>query len=138
MPLVNPSLPNQIGYTPFQQDAGSSASSFVGSGSSVIFGRNVTGGWEGVGFGSGGRPNPLQKIVINLSDVRPGISPSVPGLIRIDVNDLVSIIQSGGSVVPTQFDMKFREVAVCEMDDNGDTTEKRMVVLASQTYAAPS
>lgn len=126
---MNPITPTQIGYVPY-----SSGNSLV---SNLVFGRNTTGSWEAVGFGSQGRPDPLNQLAINLTDTRPSASISMPGIINIDVSDLLSVINAAGSQAPHQFSFKMREVAVCE-ENNGVSTEKRMMVLASQTYPAGS
>lgn len=89
-------------------------------------GRNTSGIYEGIGFGAGGRPDPIQVVQINLTSPNAG-GPGLPfqkGTITINVEDLVNIV--GG---PSRYNMTLREVSIC---DSG--TNKKAVVLMSQSY----
>lgn len=122
-------LPPQIGYTP-------SGSQF---GSRVVIGGNPTGAWEAVGLGPNGRPGFISGLQINVTNIMPGVNTTVPGVINISAGDLMTLIAMNATSghVPTQLNFKLTEVAVCE--ESGDATvEKRMVILASQTYAKPN
>jgi hypothetical protein len=51
----------------------------------------------------------------------------------MNAKDLYTII-SANSNVPNPVNFTLKEVAVCETDSSGKTVEKRMIVLASDTY----
>ena len=126
---MNPTTPTQLGYTP-------SGSQY---GSQIVLGRNVTGAWEAIGMGANGRPAPLDRFIVNISDTHDSLNPTVPGVVNMNVSDLITIIYASGSNAPSQLDLKLREVSVCEVnEDTGDSEEKLMVVLCSQTYALPN
>lgn len=108
--------PTQQGYLP----TGVNGTALV---STYFLGRNTSGTYEGIGIGQGGRPDPLQVLNINLTSPNGG-TPFQKGTITINVEDLMNIV--GG---PSRYNMTLKEVHVCE---NG--TNKKMIVLASQTY----
>ncbi len=128
--MANSILPNQIGFVP----SGSANGSFQYS--KLILGRNITGGWQSIGFGPDGQPDILQDLTINISDyeTNPGFSPIV---IRMRTLDLVDIFNANPNA-PDDFLISFKEVAICESDNDGNVSEKRMIVLASQTYPKPT
>ncbi len=105
--------PTQIGYQP---------DSFNGI-SSVTIGRTITGAYEGIGFGQGGRPDYLNLLQINLANNAAGVI-TQKGTITMNVADLMAIVG-----VPANLNMTLKEVTVCELG-----VSKKMVILASQTY----
>lgn len=121
---MNQTLSTQIGYTP----SGSAL------GSTVVIGRDITSAWEAIGFGSQGRPDVLEKLNINLTSLSGTITRK--GVVSIDVASLVAVINANPNAPATGFQFGFREVAVCELDANGDSVEKLMMVISSQTYAS--
>lgn len=143
---MNTVLPTQIGYIPLPSVniSGSASGQITVVGnpstegvSSVVMGRS-TGSWEAVGVGKGGRPDILNNLLINLTNSTVSGGLTMPGIVNIDVQDLVSVIASRGSRAPKQFNFKMREVSVCEQNDAGNSEEKKMMILASQTYPLPS
>lgn len=115
---MNPSTyyPPNIGFLPTGVNG-------VAQVSTVIMGQNTSGTYEGVGFGYGGRPDPVQVININLTSPNGGV-PFQKGTITINVEDLMNI--AGG---PSRYNMTLREVSVCDGGVN-----KKAVVLMSQSY----
>lgn len=131
--MPNTFFPTQIGTTP---------SGYQG-GSQVIIGRDLRVSWEAVGFGAGGRPDALENFVINISQLS-GVAPIQSsklngwrGQISLNVNDLVNIMKTNPAIAASGFNMKFREVSVCEQVGDG-TQEMKMLILASQTYPTGS
>lgn len=120
--MPNTLHPTQIGYTPI----GSAYQSTV-----TIGGNASPGTWEAIGFGQNGRPDYMERLVINL--VSPsGVAPNQitrKGTCVLDVTQLIAIINGNSNAPSTGFAFALREVDVCE---NG--TAKKMVVFASQTY----
>ena len=123
--------PTQIGTIPtgFAQNQASQ----------VIVGRNVSiadnsPSPEAYGFGKAGRPDFIESFSINLTE-NSSANKLTNGtltqraMIYMDVTDLVTI-RASNTNAPTRFDFTLKEVSVCE---NGTT--KKMVILASQTYA---
>lgn len=122
---MNPSVPTQLGYTP----TGSAYQS------TVVIGRNVNATWEAVGFGAEGRPDYLERLTINLTSPS-GASLVRKGVVNIDVGALVQAINANPFAPSTGFQFAFREVSVCEVPDGSSSAvERRMMVIASQTYA---
>jgi hypothetical protein len=123
--------PTQVGTIPsgFSQNQASQ----------VVIGRNVsiadnTPTPEAYGFGKSGRPDFIESFTINLTqnssaDKKINTDLTNRAVIYMDVTDLVSIRESNENA-PTRFDFTLKEVSICE---NG--VEKKMVILASQTYA---
>lgn len=108
--------PTNIGYLPTGVNG-------VAQVSSVFVGRAVSGTYEGVGFGQGGRPDYAQVVQINLSSVAGGVA-TQKGSITMNVADIVAI-----AGVPANLNLVLKEVTVC---DSGTT--KKMVILGSQLY----
>lgn len=107
-------FPTQFGYNP----TGVAGAINI---SSVTIGRNVDSANEGPGFGQGGRPDYLEVLRINLTQVG---NPLVKkGTIEINVDDLIGL--SGPSV----YNLTLREITVCQ-----DGVSKKAVVLMSQLY----
>ena len=120
-------LPPQIGFVP----------SGTNQTSHVVIGRDITGSWEAVGFGPDGRPDIAQQIRFNLVNRVSDTEFTQPIQIVLDTFDLVVLLNSNPNA-PEVFYISAREVAICSGDDNGNTTEARMVVLASQPYLPAS
>ncbi len=129
--MANSLLPTQIGSI-----ASGLNSSDVFQPSKVVIGNNITGGFQAVGFGTNGSPSILQDLVINITTNQQYPTTS-PIIIRINADDLSSITSNPNA--PLDFVIKIKEVSICEVDDiTNESVEKRMVVLASQTYLPPS
>ncbi len=109
--------PSQIAYNP----TGAVGSVQI---SSVIFGRDITGNYEGIGFGQGGRPDYLQLLQINLTERESNGDLNKIGSITINVGDLLNITD-----LPSSLNITLREIDVC---DNG--TAKRAVILMSEPF----
>lgn len=120
--MSNPTFnPTQIGYTP------------TGSvcGSQVVIGKDMTSSWEAIGYGAAGRPDPLDRLYINISQIS-GVNPPVrKATVAFDVKSLLNIIAANPNAPTTGFYFAFRELQVC----NGSTTQA-MTFLASQPYTA--
>lgn len=91
--------------------------------STIFLGGTNTGSYEGIGFGAGGRPNPLQVLQINLISPNGG-SPFQKATITMNVDDLMNI--TGG---PSRYDMTLKEITVCDAG-----VARKAVVLMSQLY----
>lgn len=120
---MNPTFhPTQIGYTP-------TGSAY---GSQVVIGRNMSAGnWEAIGFGAAGRPDPVERVYFNLSQIS-GVNPAVQkATIAIDTKSLLNIITANPNAPTTGFYFSFRELQVC---DGG--VLKAMAFLSSQPYTA--
>ena len=128
MAIPNVTTPPQIGFTP----AGSTL------GSQIVMGKNTAVTFEAIGYGEKGRPQELQKIVINLSKFE-GTTYTTIGSISLDVQAITDLI-AANSNIPNPISMTLREVAVCEDTDNDGTAdaEKRMIIIGSQTYLPAS
>lgn len=123
--MPNTFYPTQLGYLPTGVNG-------VANTSTLFLGRDLTSAtaYDGPGFGAGGRPDYVQKVIINLTERATNGTLTQRGTITINVDDIVSAVSSNSNV-PANLNLTLREVAVC---DNG--TNKRMMILASQTYAA--
>ncbi len=135
MAISNTSNPTQVGYTPL---------GYI-DGSQVIIGRDSSVAWEAVGYGSGARPDFLQKFKINLSyqqDITQPLSDSNPletnTFISLDITDLLEAYNANPDNFPTQLNLTFKEASVCEIPE-GETEarERRMIIIGSQTYDPP-
>ena len=119
--MSNSVIPSQFGYT-----APNST-----NGSQIYLGKNVGVQFEAVGLGQGGRPDVLNAVKIHIS--KDGVA---QGAIYINVEDVLTLKAANSNLTGEVF-LKLKEVAVCEEID-GVSTEKRMVILGSETYAAAS
>lgn len=126
--MPNSIFPSQIGFIP---------SGTNNQKSQLIFGRNITGGWEAVGPGWGGRPDGLEAVSIYLSNGLTSSSPTLPCIITIDTTALETIIAANTNA-PKVFSFSLQEAATCETDTNGASTEKRRMFLMSQSYLPSS
>ena len=116
-------FPSNIGYRPTGVNGVAQVSTF-------IVGKSTTGTYEGIGLGGGGRPDPLEVMQINLVEPIGDGTFTSRGSITFNVYDLFAA-KSSNSNVPLNLNLTLKEVAVC---DNG--TNKRMIILGSQTYSA--
>ncbi len=116
---MNTFHPTQIGYT---------STGFAG-GSQFYIGRDLTSDWEAAGFGLRGRPDYVERVYINLTEVSGLAEPQRRGHMSIDVNSLSQVLAINPNAPSTGFHFGLREVSICE-----DGVEKNMMVLASQTY----
>lgn len=122
---MNSLLPTQIGYTPL-------SSGTPPYPSQVVIGRDITASFEAVGFGDGGRPDPMSLLKINLTNQ--AVDPAVKvGSISMSATGLAAIISANFALLGQPLNFTFQEVALC-VDVNGTATEKRAVVLMSQSY----
>lgn len=126
---MNSVLPTQIGYVPASADGTQQ--------SQLVFGKNSTGSWEAVGLGAQGRPDLLQAIQVFITANPQSQNPSVPVTINIDATSALAIIAANPNA-PTVFGFTMQEVATCETDANGNTSEKRRMALISQAYPKAS
>jgi len=103
----------------------------------LLIGQDPTVNWEAIGFGANGRPNPMGTMTINICSSGNGGVTKL-GAIQLAAGDILSII-AANSNAPKTFNFSLQEVAICSGDNNGNTQEARMVILASQIYPmAPS
>jgi len=119
--MPNTFIPSQLGWT----QTGSA------NGSQIVLGKDLTVGWEAAGFGKAGRPDILEKVVINLTNTVQNPD-AKRGSISIDVADLMTVIEANPENAPSVFRFELRQMDVC---DNG--IAKKIMVLASQTYSPP-
>jgi hypothetical protein len=109
--------PTQVGYIPPPPSGTAGTSTYV-------VGRMVSGSYEGVGLGAGGRPDYVQVIQFNLAQRGSDGALSQKGTVTMNANDLVAI-----AGLPTNLNLTLREVDVC---DNG--VARKLVILASEPY----
>jgi hypothetical protein len=124
--MANTVFPSQVGFVP----------SGINQNSQVVFGRNITGSWEAIGVGQGGRPDILQQITAYIVNIQ-GNSATLPIIINIDTTAVQQIISSN-SHAPQVFNFSLQEVSTCETDDAGNSTEMRRMALLSQAYLPQS
>lgn len=104
--------------------------------SQVVIGRDVSienPSYEAFGFGIGGRPDFIEKVVINLTKNTSADKTQNGTLTKfatasINVEDLITIVNSNSNA-SSALSFTLKEVDVC---DNG--VAKKMIVLASDTY----
>jgi len=127
--MANTFFPRQVGFIP----SGSNQDS------SVIIGRNPTPAvtWEAIGFGSDGRPDTLQDFKIYLTArTAPQLAAQAGPLsatITINAGSMYDVLKLNPYAPKTGFYFSMREVSVCELIGSV-STERKMMVLASQTY----
>jgi len=125
--MPNTFYPTQIGFTP----SGSA------NGSQIIIGRNIDVSWEAVGFGAEGRPDITQNMVINLTfEAIDGTTLRV-GEVKLNAKELFDIAVEN-NLQDEVIEISFKEISICETDDEGNSTEKKMMILASKPYSPPS
>ena len=113
-------LPTQLGYTPPEST----------NGSQLVLGKDITiVDFEAVGLGKGGRPDILNTLIINITN-------NGQKIVSISINgsDMAVLIAQNENI-PKNMTMRIKEAAICEQDDQGNTTEKRIWILASDSYA---
>lgn len=119
--MSNTFYPSQIGFIP----TGNGTDVQV---SSVVLGRTITGTYEAIGFGSKGRPDYLEDVIINLTQRAGDGTLTQKGSIVMNVQDLISAATTR-SQFPTNLNLTLKEVLVCE-----NSVTKGMIILGSQTY----
>ena len=135
--MSNSIVPSQIGYTSPGSDLRSQ----------IYLGRDTFVNFEAIGLGANQRPDALQSLKINISKiVNYGKSDQLietRGSIYLDIDDIIKIQSS--DYYPSTEDggaenlmLQLKEVSVCEQDKDGNSVEKRMVIIGSQTYDAPT
>ncbi len=109
--------------------------------SRLIFGRNPNVPWEAPGFGQYGRPDLLQQFEIFLAPVSGAqtaqLSNGLAATVLIDATSIYNVIVSNPTAPTSGFFFSMREVSVCETTGAGSsagTVERKMMILASQTY----
>ena len=127
--MPNSIVPTTIGSLP-------STSTF---GSTLVLGKDVTADFEAVGLGIDGRPDVLNLLQINLSQYDPSSDGNLLPVVSFIIDPLdILELQKNNPAITSPIFLNFKEVAICETDDEGNSTEKRMIVLASDTYLPPS
>lgn len=119
--MPNTFLPTQIGSTSLSYP----------SGSQVVIGRNIDVTFDAAGFGTGGRPDVVQNVILNLTETVDTFQVRL-GTVSFNIADFLTILNTNPNT-PDQFDMRLRQVLVC---DNGVT--KNAIILMSQTYPTGS
>lgn len=119
--ILNTLHPTQIGYTP----TGNYNS--VSTSSTLYLGRNAGVTWEAIGFGQDGRPDYLENLVINLTQV--GTPNQTIASIVMSVTGIQAIIAASPNAAAQALSLTLREVSVCDAG-----VAKKMIVLASPTY----
>ncbi len=139
MAFSNTSNPTQIGYTPL----GFNGITGEGGGSQVVIGRDTNVEWEAIGYGSGARPDILQRMIVNLSyqrAINEPVSDTNPlesdTKISLDVSDIILAYSGNAANFPNRLLLTFKEASVCEIV-SGNAVEKRMIIIGSQTYDPP-
>lgn len=122
---MNTFHPTNIGFVP-------TGAAGVAQTSSVYIGRDISSTYDAIGFGANGRPDYVQLVKIPLTQRAADGTLTKQGTITLDVSALVTA-RSSNPNIPSSLELVLREVAVC---DNG--TNKRMMIVASATYAAPT
>ena len=120
--MNNSIIPSTIGSTPINST----------NGSQLVFGRDVSVTFEAIGLGQTGRPDVLQKLIINLSTINAGVTTKTCS-ITLDPAAIITLITSNPNI-PSPVNMSLVEAAVCVADDSGNTTEQRMIIIGSATY----
>lgn len=118
--------PTQIGYT----ETGNAL------GANIVLGRDTSvakGGFEAYGFGKYGRPDYAQNIIANLT-YRYQDNNYLIAKISMKGSDMASIMTANGNLNGT-VTLALKEVSVCEVDSQGNSVEKKMIILGSPTYA---
>lgn len=121
--MANSVFPSQMGFVP----------SGTNQQSQLVFGRNITGIWEAIGIGAGGRPDTLQSITTYLTNVpQDGTPATLPVIITIDTSAVQTVIGSNLNA-PQVFNFTLQEAATCEATGS-EPIEMRRMVLMSQPY----
>lgn len=122
---MNAFYPSNVGFTP-------TGSAY---GSTITLGRTISGTFEGVGFGQGGRPDYANLVVINLAQrVNDGGGDIIEqhGTITLNVGDVLAQMATR-PLFPTNLNLTLKEVLVCEAN-----VTKGMMIIGSQTYPTGS
>lgn len=132
--MSNSFYPPQIGFIPSGNNQDSR----------VIIGRNPNVGWDAIGFGQYGRPDTLQQfelfITASSGDQLGYQTTPLAATVLIDARSMFSVISTNPLAPQTGFFFSMREVSVCELDNSTPpvSTERKMMILASQTYPTGS
>ncbi len=110
-------FPTQVGYLPTGVNGTAGISTY-------IVGRTISGSYEGVGIGAGGRPDYVEVIQFNLAQRAANGTLTQKGTVTINVNDLVAIVG-----LPSNLNLTLREVDVCDNE-----TAKKAITLMSEPY----
>lgn len=113
--------PTNVGYTP-------TGSAY---GSQLYLGRNLATTWEAIGFGQVGRPDILERVYINLTQVSGVATPTRVAQLSFNVADVQTIITANPNAAAAALTFQLREVDVCE-----SSVAKKMLVLCSAPYTA--
>jgi hypothetical protein len=125
--MPNSALPSMLGFVP---------SGINNQHAELIVGKSSA-GWEGFGFGPGGRPDIAEKLTFYITKTTPGSPPYLIGTVSMTATGLAAIASANVNF-PSNLTLNLTEVATCETDAGGNTTEMRRVALLSQAYAKSS
>ena len=125
--MPHSALPPMLGFVP--SGTNSQHAEFVVGNSSAA--------WEGFGFGPGGRPDIAEKLTFYITKTVPGNPPYLIGTVSMTATGLAAIATANTNF-PSNLTLNLVEVATCETDNGGNTTEMRRVALLSQAYAKSS
>lgn len=116
--------PSNIGFLP-------TGANGVAQTSTLYFGRDIAATYDAIGFGAGGRPDYVSIVQIPLVQRAVDGTLTKQGTITLDVGAIVSG-RASNSNLPSNLNLVLKEVAVCDAG-----VAKRMMIVASQTYAEP-
>lgn len=118
-------LPTQLGFQRKSNDKTSV----------VVIGKGAT---SYLGLGPDLSPDDLETLEINISQKEDGGTYTLISTISINFSDLKAIIEGNNALTEAKkIDLKAIEVSICSVDEeSGEATEKKMVVLGSEPYAA--
>lgn len=109
-----------------------------------IVGRDLNLNIEAFGMGSQGRPDAVENLIINISQISANNSlntialPAKVASVQINLNDIISLMATNPNIPQDgSFTLKLTEVDVCNTVA-GVSTPMKMLVLASQVYAPVS
>lgn len=123
MPTI---LPTQLGTTIYSDGS----ANIPASQSQIFIGKDITAQWEAVGFGSQGRPDAVENVILNLTLITNSAGgPSKKATISLKASDINSILK-GNTNIPNPVTLSLMEVDVC---NNG--TAAKMLVISSVPYA---
>lgn len=115
--------PTNIGYTPTGYQFETQRYN-----SQIFLGKDLNSEFEGIGFGPEGRPNVVERVVINLTKTNPDESTVKVGQIDFDATGLAYILERS-NFGPSIAKFEIKEIAVCEAG-----VVKNMLILGTSPY----